>query len=80
MTTQIMCVILSLQHKKKEEDEQMTQPKEQTAKAAEFSTLFDSLDERGKESALCILKALDFAQSVMADLGEHGQHTAGSAT
>jgi len=31
----------------------------------EFSTIFPTLNDRGKENALCILRALDFAQSAL---------------
>lgn len=46
-------------------DEFVTQPKEQAQKVAELNTLFLSLSDKGQESALNILRSLDFAQSVM---------------
>lgn len=42
----------------------MTQAKEQAKKIAELNTLFLTLNEKGQESALTILRSLEFAQSV----------------
>ena len=42
----------------------MTQ-KDSNSKEMEFVKIFLALDERGQESALIILKSLEFAQSVM---------------
>lgn len=36
-----------------------------TRKTGELSTLFSTLDEKGKDSVLCILRTLDFAQSTL---------------
>jgi len=43
----------------------MTQSREWAKKIAELNSLFVALDEKGQESALNILRSLDFAQSVM---------------
>lgn len=43
----------------------MTQAKENVQRTTEFNTLFASLNEKGQEAALTVLKSLDFAQSVM---------------
>ena len=43
----------------------MAQKGENEGKLSEFSRLFPSLDEGGKDRALSILNALDFAQSVL---------------
>ena len=53
-------------------DEFVTQPKEQAQKVAELNTLFLSLSDKGQESALNILRSLDFAQSVMLTSQEDG--------
>lgn len=45
--------------------EHMTQAKENVQRTTEFNTLFASLNEKGQEAALTVLKSLDFAQSVM---------------
>lgn len=43
----------------------MAQQKDDIEKTAELNTLFLALDNRGQESALTVLRALQFAQSVM---------------
>lgn len=43
----------------------MTQKREDAGKISELNTLFLALDDRGQDSALTILRALGFAQSVM---------------
>lgn len=43
----------------------MTQNKEEVERLAELNSLFLSLDDRGQDSALIVLRSLDFAQSVM---------------
>ena len=50
----------------------MTQ--EQMMKISEFRTIVPALDETGQEKALGILRALDFAQSVMLSSECSGQH------
>ena len=45
---------------------------EQAQKVAELNTLFLSLSDKGQESALNILRSLDFAQSVMLTSQEDG--------
>ncbi len=42
----------------------MTQTKEDIQRIAELNSMFLLLDEKGKDSALTILRALQFAQSV----------------
>lgn len=41
----------------------MTQTKENKKRMAEFNALFIKLNEKGQESALAVLRTLDFAQS-----------------
>lgn len=43
----------------------MTQEKEDVKRLAELNTLFLTLDDRGQDGALTILRSLKFAQSVM---------------
>lgn len=43
----------------------MTQKKETVEKIAELNTLFMTLDDKAQDSALTVLRALEFAQSVM---------------
>ena len=43
----------------------MTQKQDGTQKLAEMNAIFLGLNEKGQESALMILKSLEFAQSVM---------------
>ncbi len=43
----------------------MTQSKNNVKRIAELNSLFLTLDEKGQDSALIILKSLDFAQTVM---------------
>lgn len=43
----------------------MTQTKENVQRIAEFHVLFRELDEKGQETALIVLRSLEFAQSVM---------------
>lgn len=43
----------------------MTRKKEQAKRIAELNALFLSLSERAQESALIILRSLEFAQSVV---------------
>lgn len=52
----------------------MTQTQEQMMKISEFRTIFPALDETGQEKALGILRALDFAQSVMLSSEHSRQH------
>ena len=44
----------------------MTHSEKRAKKIVELNTLFLALDEKGQESALNILRSLDFAQSVTA--------------
>lgn len=43
----------------------MTQKQDSAQKLAEMNEIFLGLNEKGQESALMVLKALEFAQSVM---------------
>lgn len=43
----------------------MTQMSENTKRIAEFNALFLTLNEKGQEAALTVLRSLGFAQSVM---------------
>lgn len=43
----------------------MTQNKEEVERLAELNSLFLSLDDKGQDSALIVLRSLDFAQAVM---------------
>lgn len=43
----------------------MTQNKTDVKRLAELNTLFLTLDDKGQDSALTILRSLGFAQSVM---------------
>lgn len=43
----------------------MTRVNVSADRIAEFNTLFLTLDEKGQEAAIIILKSLEFAQSVM---------------
>ena len=43
----------------------MTQENESVKKIAEFNALFLTLNEKGQDAALTVLKSLGFAQSVM---------------
>ena len=43
----------------------MTQNEKQIKRIAELNSIFLTLDEKGQDSALTILRSLDFAQSVM---------------
>lgn len=43
----------------------MTQGKGDAQKIAELNSIFMTLNDKGKDSALTILKALSFAQAVM---------------
>lgn len=43
----------------------MTQNKADVKRLAELNTLFLTLDDKGQDSALTILRSLGFAQSVM---------------
>lgn len=43
----------------------MAQNKEEIKKIAELNALFLSLEDKGQDSALIILRSLSFAQSVM---------------
>lgn len=45
----------------------MTQNNEMVKKVSELNTLFLSLNDKGQDSALNILRALEFAQSVMCE-------------
>ncbi|MBO5031018.1 MAG: hypothetical protein J6C19_00690 [Lachnospiraceae bacterium] len=52
----------------------MTQEEENVKRIAEFHALFLTLDDRGQEEALIILKSLGFAQSVMCSQGIEQPH------
>ena len=41
----------------------MTQNRDESEKIAQLGSLFSSLDDRGQDSALAILRSLQFAQS-----------------
>lgn len=43
----------------------MTQNREDVKRLAELNTLFLTLNDKGQESVLTVLRSLDFAQSVM---------------
>lgn len=43
----------------------MTQNREDVKRLEELTTLFLILNDKGKESALAVLRSLDFAQSLM---------------
>jgi hypothetical protein len=45
----------------------MTRDNEMAKKVAELNTLFLMLNEKGQDNALNILRALEFAQSVMSE-------------
>ena len=51
----------------------MTQKTENVRKIAELNALFLSLDDRGQDSALTILRSLEFAQSVMCSAKQEEQ-------
>ena len=51
----------------------MTQKQDGTQKLAEMNAIFLGLNEKGQESALMILKSLEFAQSVMC--GKKGEQS-----
>lgn len=53
----------------------MTQGKEDINKIAELNALFLSLDEKGKDSAINILRALEFAQAVMLEKNKNEEPT-----
>lgn len=50
----------------------MTQTQEQIEKTEEMAAIFRELNEKGQESAITVLRALKFAQSVMCQ--EEKQH------
>lgn len=50
----------------------MTQPTSQAAKLAELNSLFLTLNEKGQQSALTILRSLEFAQSVLGESDDEG--------
>lgn len=52
----------------------MTQRKNEVERIAELNALFMSLDNRGQNSALTILRSLEFAQSVMCMTEPTEQH------
>lgn len=43
----------------------MTQSEKQIKRIAELNSIFLTLDDKGQDSVLMILRSLDFAQSVM---------------
>lgn len=43
----------------------MTQTKDNVQRMTEFHVLFRELDEKGQETALIVLRSLNYAQSVM---------------
>lgn len=43
----------------------MTQTRDHVQRVTEFNTLFLNLNDKGQETALTILQALEFAQAVM---------------
>jgi len=43
----------------------MTHSRDDAQKAAELNSIFTGLNDKGKDSALTILRALNFAQTVM---------------
>lgn len=51
----------------------MTQNKEDVERLAELNSLFLTLDDKGQDSALIILRSLGFAQSVMCSKKQAGQ-------
>lgn len=51
----------------------MTQEREDVRKIAEFNALFLTLDDRGQDCALSILRSLGFAQSFMCSLNQNEQ-------
>lgn len=74
LTTLLKHDILSLQHNSIEGCEHMTQNKEKVERLAELNSLFLSLDDKGQDSALIILRSLDFAQSVMCSSKQSDKH------
>lgn len=48
----------------------MTQKEEDVNRIAEFNALFLTLNDRGKDAALTVLRSLGFAQSVMCESDE----------
>ncbi|WP_195985674.1 hypothetical protein [Clostridium sp. D33t1_170424_F3] len=50
----------------------MTQNEEQIKRIAELNSIFLTLDDKGQDSVLMILRSLDFAQSVM-NLSQEGE-------
>ncbi len=51
----------------------MTQAKDNVQRVNEFNTIFMSLNDKGQEAALIILRALGFAQSAMLSQDEERQ-------
>jgi len=45
----------------------MTQDKESIKKIAKFNSIFLTLNNKGQDAALIVLKSLDFAQSVFSE-------------
>lgn len=50
----------------------MTQNEKQIKRIAELNSIFLTLDDKGQDSVLMILRSLDFAQSVM-NLSQEGE-------
>lgn len=65
LTTLARCAILCLQHTQEGRFEEMTHNKEDVQRIAELNSTFMTLNDKGKDSALTILRALSFAQAVM---------------
>lgn len=65
LTAQEACDILSLQHIGEEEIVVMAQQTENVKMTASLKTHFTDLDNNGQDTALAILRSLEFAQNVI---------------
>ena len=71
-----MCYTVFITHIR-EEFEAMTHNREDVRRIAELNSTFMTLNDKGKDSALTILRALSFAQAVMgADTCEEARNAA----
>lgn len=76
LTPLLKYVILCLQHIKERGFEAMTHSKEDVQKTAQLRSIFMSLNGKAQDTALTILRALNFAQTVMnADNYEETRNT-----
>ena len=72
LTTHVKRVILRIQHSGVKESVAMTQNEKQIKRIAELNSIFLTLDDKGQDSVLMILRSLDFAQTVM-NLSQEGE-------